>query len=304
MVSIIIPLYNKEKQIATTIQSVWRQTFQDYEIIIVNDGSTDNSVKEIEAMRDTRIRLIHQENSGVSAARNRGISEAKYELIAFLDADDEWKPQYLETQYELYRKYPNCSVYASNYEFRDNENHTHSTIIKKLLFDESNGILTNYFEISSYSHPPLWTSAVMVRKEAIIKVGCFPLGVKSGEDLLVWARLAHHFEIAYNRKPLSVYQLVPDSLTDRPKRIPSSIDYVGIELYKLFKEKPSHSLRLYNSHWHKMRCSIYMRLNLRKDALKEGMRALKFNLLNYKIYIYILLTLLPLKCRRRILTLL
>ena len=91
MISVVIPLYNKEKQIKRTIQSVLTQTFQDFEIVIVNDGSTDNSTIEVEKIKDSRIRLIHQENAGVSAARNKGIEEAKYELIALLDADDEWK---------------------------------------------------------------------------------------------------------------------------------------------------------------------------------------------------------------------
>lgn len=83
MISVVIPLYNKEKQIKRTLQSVLTQTFQDFEIVIVNDGSTDNSTIEVEKIKDSRIRLIHQENAGVSAARNKGIEEAKYELIAF-----------------------------------------------------------------------------------------------------------------------------------------------------------------------------------------------------------------------------
>lgn len=83
MISVVIPLYNKEKSIASTLQTVLNQTFTDYEIVIVNDGSTDNSVIEVEKVQDDRIRLIHQQNAGVSAARNRGIEEAKGELIAF-----------------------------------------------------------------------------------------------------------------------------------------------------------------------------------------------------------------------------
>ena len=87
MISVVIPLYNKEKQIRKTLQSVLTQTFQDFEIVVVNDGSTDNSAIEVEKVKDPRIRLIHQQNAGVSAARNKGIEEARYELIAFLDAD-------------------------------------------------------------------------------------------------------------------------------------------------------------------------------------------------------------------------
>ena len=106
MISVIIPLYNKEKQVAHTLESVLSQTFQRFEIVVVNDGSTDNSVAEVEKIGDSRIRLIHQKNGGVSAARNRGIEDSKYELLAFLDADDEWKPEYLEAQYNLFEKYP------------------------------------------------------------------------------------------------------------------------------------------------------------------------------------------------------
>lgn len=97
MISIVIPLYNKEKQIAHTLQSVFAQTFQDFEIVIVDDGSTDNSVMEVKKFDDPRVLLIQQSNAGVSAARNRGIEEANGELIAFLDADDEWMPEFLQT---------------------------------------------------------------------------------------------------------------------------------------------------------------------------------------------------------------
>lgn len=90
MISVVIPLYNKDKQIAKTLYSVLKQTYPNFEVIVVNDGSTDNSLSEVSKISDSRIRLICQENKGVSAARNRGIQEAKSDYIAFLDADDEW----------------------------------------------------------------------------------------------------------------------------------------------------------------------------------------------------------------------
>ena len=200
MISVVIPLYNKEKQIAYTLQSVFEQTFQDFEIVAVDDGSTDNSVEEVEKFDDSRIRLIHQTNAGVSAARNRGIEEARGELIAFLDADDEWMPEYLATQYGLYQKYPECSVYACNYEFRDSEGKVTPTIIRKLPFEGEDGVLSNYFEVASCSHPPICSISIMVKKTAIQAIGGFPLGIKSGEDLLTWARLAVNEKFAYSRK--------------------------------------------------------------------------------------------------------
>ena len=140
MISVVIPLYNKEKSITSTLRTVLNQTFRDYEIVIVNDGSTDGSVEEIEKVQDDRIRLVHQPNAGVSAARNRGIEEAKGDLIAFLDADDEWKPEYLATQYHLFQKYPECSVFACNYEFRDVSGKVTPTLIHKLPFVGEDGI--------------------------------------------------------------------------------------------------------------------------------------------------------------------
>ena len=105
--------------IGKTIKAVLNQSYQDFEIVVVNDGSTDNSVVEVEKFQDLRIRIINQHNSGVSAARNRAIQESKGEYIALLDGDDEWKPDYLKTQYNLTQKYPECDVFAVNYELHD-----------------------------------------------------------------------------------------------------------------------------------------------------------------------------------------
>ena len=230
MISVVIPLYNKEKQIACTLQSVFEQTFQNFEIVIVDDGSTDNSVEEVEKFDDSRIRLIHQTNAGVSAARNRGIEEASGELIAFLDADDVWMPEYLATQYGLYQKYPECSVYACNYEFRDSEGKVTPTIIRKLPFEGEDGILSNYFEVASCSHPPICSISIMVKKMAIQAIGGFPLGIKSGEDLLTWARLAVSGAIVYSRKSLAVFVRDEGLFNkDQQLRVPEKEDIVGIK---------------------------------------------------------------------------
>ena len=114
MISVVIPLYNKAGQVGRTLKSVLAQTFQEFEVVVVDDGSTDGSVEEVRSVHDDRIRIIVQQNAGVAAARNRGIAEARYDFVAFLDADDEWKPTYLETQYNLAQKYKDCDVYACN----------------------------------------------------------------------------------------------------------------------------------------------------------------------------------------------
>ena len=303
MISVVIPLYNKEKQIAHTLQSVLRQTFQDFEIVIVNDGSTDHSVEEVKKVQDARIRLIHQQNAGVSAARNRGIREAKYDLIAFLDADDEWKPKYLETQYGLYQKYPECSVYACNYEFRNSEGKVTPTIIRKLPFQGEDGVLRNYFEVASCSHPPLWTSAVMVKKKAIQVIGGFPVGIKSGEDLLTWARLAVKYGIAYTTSIGAIYNLGEGyDFTNLPPRRQDINDPVGNFLLQLYKEHVPHpiGMKQYISHWHKMRASVAIRYGERWETIKETLIALRYNLLNCKVVPLAMLAFFPDGWRKRI----
>ena len=299
MISVVIPLYNKENRIENTLQSVFNQTFQDFEIVIVNDGSTDKSVERVKKWDDDRIRLIEQENQGVSAARNRGIAESSYDLIAFLDADDEWKPEYLQAQYELFCKYPQCSVFACNYELKNTNGQIKPTIIRKLPFAGTDGILTNYFEAASCSHPPICSISIMVKKEAILSVGGFPAGVKSGEDLLTWARLAVEYKIAYNKTSLASFVL---EISSAPRRTPSKEDIVGSELKKLYqKNPPVPGLKTYISLWHKMRASVFMRLSDRKNALKEILIALKYNICNLKLYIYLLLVFLPKALQNKIL---
>lgn len=113
--SIIIPLFNKEHVVSETIKSALNQTFTDFEIILVNDGSTDHSISKVEAIKDKRIQLYNIENKGVSHARNYGISKAKAEYISFLDADDYWYENHLENLHFLFNKHPKCGLYASAY---------------------------------------------------------------------------------------------------------------------------------------------------------------------------------------------
>lgn len=302
MISVIIPLYNKEKQIRATLESVRSQTFRDFEIVIVNDGCTDRSVEKASAVNDPRIRLIHQENAGVSAARNRGIEEAKGEFIAFLDADDRWKPEYLQTQYELTLQYPECSVFACNYEFVDAQGQVKPTIIRKLPFSGEHGVLNNYFEVASCSHPPICSISIMVRKAAIQSIGGFPPGIKSGEDLLTWARLACQNQIAYIRIPLAQY--IHDAKMyneDQRHRMPDRPDYVGGELKRLYDHyNQIVGLKNYIGLWHKIRARMYMEKGIKLLSLYECLLAMGWRL-DVKIIFFILLNALPMYVVRRIL---
>lgn len=225
MISVVIPLYNAGSTIERTLRSVLAQTYRDYEIVVVDDGSTDDGSAKVEAMGIANLRLIRQANAGVSAARNLGIEEARGEFVALLDSDDEWHPEYLKTQFELTQKYPECGVFATKFEYHMPNGAKIPAEIHKIPFHSEDGILTNYFEMASCSQPPIWTCAVMVRKKAYKKIGGFPVGIKSGEDLLTWARLALSCKIAYSQKVLAYY--------NRPQIMTSNLpaERLGGELY-------------------------------------------------------------------------
>jgi glycosyltransferase involved in cell wall biosynthesis len=291
-ISVIIPLYNKEKNVSKALSSVLAQTMSDFEIIVVNDGSTDKGPDLVRAIQDPRIKIIDQENSGVSVARNRGIEESRAELIAFLDADDEWEPDFLEAIIRLRNKFPSCDVFATNYSFRRANNYSRSTIIRGLPNEFSEGILNDYFKIASQSDPPLWTSAVAVTRKAIETVGGFPVGVTAGEDLLTWARLAVKYDISYSVEP-KAYHWEPVEFSGRPGRVFNVPDIVGQELQCLLNGTKSKGLKDYIALWHRMRASSYLRLGQRVSAIKEIQKAVSFSKLNLKLLMYVALALLP-----------
>lgn len=294
MISVVIPLYNKEKQVKQTLRKVLEQTFSDYEIIIVNDGSTDSSAEIAREFEDHRIKVIDQENAGVSAARNRGIKEAKGNFIAFLDADDEWDKDYLAAQHQLTIDYPQCDVFATNYSFMDAKGRKSPTILNEIAFNAPTGIFDNYFEVASCSHPPLWTSAVMVRRSAINTIGGFPVGIKSGEDLLTWARLAVRFKIAYNTATLAAFVFDETAFDEEQrKRAPENIDYVGTKLAELYKLHPHITgLKTYNAMWHKMRARIFLSKQMRSNSIKECLKSMHYKV-TFKIVAFMILGLLP-----------
>lgn len=200
MFSVVIPLYNKEQSIANTIQSVLDQTFQDFEIVVVNDGSTDKSAEIVERINGSRIRLIHQENGGVSSARNRGIKEAVRDWIAFLDGDDLWKVNHLEEVAEMIKLFPNDKVFTTSFEYSDGRKlfkHPRKSKIFKV---------ENYFK-EALKESLIWTSVVTVHKSCFDKVGAFNPKLSRGEDLDMWARLAREYDVVKSSEVTAVYRV-------------------------------------------------------------------------------------------------
>lgn len=295
-ISVIIPLYNKKEGIIRALNSVFRQSYSPKEIIVVNDGSTDSSEQLVVALHHPLVYLVNQKNAGVSAARNNGIELAQSKWIAFLDADDYWEENYLQTIKQLQVNNPTAKVLATNYRYQLNVGLFKPTILNYINFgDRSQGILTNYFEVAASSSPPICSSAVLVDKNELQKIGGFPIGIKSGEDLITWARLAVDNIIAYSKEPLATFVLDPaHSYQAKPNRIPQTPDIVGLELQKLKNNNPQLiGLMYYLAHWHKMRASIFLRLGKRQSSFIEVKKALKYSFWNKKLWIYLFLLILP-----------
>ena len=206
MFSVVIPLYNKEQSILATIQSVLDQTFQDFEIVIVNDGSKDRSVELIENIKDSRIRLIHQENKGVSAARNKGIQEAKNDWIAFLDGDDVWEPFHLETFHDLISRYTNQLFFVSGFVY---------SIPREMVINRpevEDYVVQNYFKECLTEHL-IWTGVVVINKKCF-ESELFNETLTVGEDLDLWARLSKKFEIVKSNKVTALYRVEAENRSD------------------------------------------------------------------------------------------
>lgn len=199
--SIVIPLYNKCNSISNTLQSVLEQTHRDFELIIIDDGSTDGSAEVVAHFHDDRIRLLRQTNAGVSAARNRGMEEARNECIAFLDGDDFWEPVFLAEMAELVQSFPQAAMYGCAYDKKDKG---HTTSVDFFLPDGYRGVVHDYFEHARKNHL-FCSSAVVLKKNAVEKAGFFDGRISIGEDLDYWFRVACHYPVAFCNKVLAHY---------------------------------------------------------------------------------------------------
>lgn len=202
IVSVVIPLYNKELYIARAINSVLNQTIQDFEVIVIDDGSTDGGANIVREFSNPKIHLIQQVNQGVSAARNRGIEESQAELIAFLDADDEWLPKFIETILRLRSLYPSAGLFGTAYEM-----HVLSSVVQ-ISYNSSEGerLLSSYFgALVSLRHLIINSSSFAAPKDVLKEVKGYPLGIKWSEDGTLWGKIALKYPVAYSPKICSIY---------------------------------------------------------------------------------------------------
>lgn len=204
MISVVIPLYNKEMYIKNTIECVLNQTFQEFELIIVNDGSVDKSASIVQEFDDPRIMLINQENKGVSSARNKGVSKSKYNYVSFLDADDKWSNNHLEEIYKLICDFgEQADVFVPNFA----RTYKDGSIVNNRKENElQRGIIKNYFK-KVLKKGVIHTSAVCIRKTVFDDVGLFKERFSYGEDIDLWNRIARKYKIAYSPIVTEYYQM-------------------------------------------------------------------------------------------------
>jgi len=225
-ISIIIPLYNKELSCTAAIQSVLSQTYSYFELIIINDGSTDGSLRVAEKSikADTRVRLITQKNQGVSVARNNGVLEANYDLLAFLDADDLWHPRYLEVMIDAVKEYPSEQWFGMSFK-RFSGNLTIPPLQKKITFQKLN------FLYNSYHHSTrkpgavslVYSDSFIMKRWLFEKAGGYPTGMRYSEDVFFYFQASRFSSIVWSPAELTYYRTDAENkevLRDVPKPLP------------------------------------------------------------------------------------
>lgn len=215
-VSVIIPVYNVAEFIGETLESVFGQTFTDFEVIVINDGSPDTARLEQEiAKYRNSIVYLSQPNRGAGAARNAGLRIARGEYVAFLDGDDIWLPEFLQEQLKLIRSDPGYDlVYADAITFGDGTN-DHDTY---MTHNPSRGNVT--FKKLLCSECNVVTSTVVARREPIIRIGCFDERFPNSQDFDLWLRLVRdaNARITYQKKVLLRRRIYQGSLASDPIR--------------------------------------------------------------------------------------
>jgi glycosyltransferase involved in cell wall biosynthesis len=224
--AVVIPLYNKALHIRATLQSVFNQTVQPDEIIIVDDGSTDGSGEIVAAISHPLLKLIRQQNSGESAARNTGLREAVADYVAFLDADDSWHDCHIEELKKLIDKYPTHALYSTMHQVRYNGL---LYTPRAAYLNDFSGAVDDFFSRFAYGLSLVNSTTACVHRESLLKLGGFPVGVKIGPDLITWVKLARLYGMAHSGRVTATYNrdAVNRVSKIRKKEPPGSLIYLS-----------------------------------------------------------------------------
>jgi glycosyltransferase involved in cell wall biosynthesis len=242
-VSVVVPLFNKAKYIEQTIATVLAQTVQNYELVVVNDGSTDGGDLIVAAVKDSRIKLIHQENAGAGAARNRGIIESSSDFIALLDADDEWEPNHLEVLLDLRAEYPEAGLFATACRIV-----TNNCKVIPCIYQDHKGPI-DFFRPEGYSKifgKQIHTSSCAFNRDIIEKIGYFNT-IKNAQDVDFFGRIALDYEVIYTSDGFSVFRYDRSDLKMERVRRPLDDGYCNHAFFlsKKMLEAPSDSAEFF-----------------------------------------------------------
>lgn len=251
--SVVIPLFNKSYSIRRAVDSVISQKHPCKELIIVNDGSTDDSAEivELEFQREIEkglIKLIFQQNAGVSAARNKGISESGNDFICFLDADDEWNEDHLEKIYQLISDFPNADLYCTT--FMKSISGRSSVVGSNALPLGFRGYVPDFFKWSTKGSVAK-SSVACVRKSALTRIGGFPAGIVAGEDLITWILLALNGGVVAERAhTVTVYIEDDQSRSSRSLSVPYPLVYfAGNKSFKTTRSLNGYLFMIFAKHF-------------------------------------------------------
>ncbi|WP_299364569.1 glycosyltransferase family A protein [Winogradskyella sp.] len=208
--SVVVTVYNKSDFIENTVNSILNQSFENFEVIVINDGSTDNSAEIIKTFKDQRLKLITTKNQGASKSRNLGIKQAKCNYIALLDGDDIWDLNYLDYMFRAINTYPNQKIFTASVSQKYEER-----IIPLKYNINQNGLfgIHNYFEASK-AHSIITSSSVVFHKSILEKTGLFDPSIVSGQDTDMWIRFGLFNEVVFINKVLATYNYNPKSLSN------------------------------------------------------------------------------------------
>jgi glycosyltransferase involved in cell wall biosynthesis len=278
--SVLIPLYNKDAHIYDTLTSVLNQSFTDYEIILVNDGSTDNSLAEVKKITDERLIIYNRENRGVSQARNFAMQKANGDFFAFLDADDIWKPGHLENLDKLITQHPNCGMYCTNYYFDYGNSYSINPVFPTLpKTPDWSGIVPDFFK-ASMLYRISWTSAVAIPSDSITTIGffneCITLG--AGEDTEYWSRLALNKPVAFSKKQTAIYNV--DAINRISKIDASKRKHMTFEQF-YEKEKSNLSLKKFND-MYRIEYAIRQKMSGNTALFEYYKKGLDYNSVSFK----------------------
>lgn len=281
-VSVIIPTYRRPEFLRKAIASVLTQTFRDFEVIVVDDASNDDTSEVVRSITDTRIRYIpHETNKGGGATRNTGIRNAHGEYIAFLDDDDEWLPEKLELQIKVLANSPPevGGVYSG---YQKIERTTGELIGSHVPTKKGNlaNVLLDYNWVGS-------TSSVLLRKECVEKVGLFDESLPSLQDYDLWIRISRDFHFAFVSKPLVIYYIHNNKISTNPEAFRQ-----GLEIMMSKLGNSSSTLR--KNYWYRfIRLGVLYCLNGEtKKGRKAYYKAIRLYPLHVKPYLILCLTLL------------